>query len=376
MKRILIFSPYYKNHVGGLESFVEEFDEKLLETNNFGITLITSLIPDNQAELESGKNVKIIRLPFFDLIPNFPVPKFWSCKFWRGYSSLFKDNYSAVISHTRFFLTSLMAGYLAKKNKIKWIHFEHGSDFVQTKNVFVSFMSRIYDYSLGRLVLRQADEIVAISEAVSDFVFKLVKRKSRVIYRGFDFERFNKVKIKKDFVKKYNGVTKIIFVGRLINGKGVADLLSALEKLRVDKKYICVIVGDGDCKQSLMNQAENGNLKGKVLFTGKLGNNEALSLIKSCDLLINPSYTEGLPTTIIEAVALKKPVIATDVGGTKECFYKKIDLLKPGNIDLLSRKIQSYLVSEKIDYSLEKDFEFVKNKFDWKKSINGFIELI
>ena len=376
MENILIFSPYYRNHIGGLEFFVEEFNKNLLTEKKYSITLVTSLIPKDQKVFEKKDNLEIIRLPFFELINNFPVPKIWSLVFWKGYLLLFKKKYSIVISHTRFFTTSIMAWFYSRNKKVKWIHFEHGSDFVQTKNKVVSFLSYVYDFLIGKFVLIRADKVVSISEAVSKFVFNLSKKPSTVIYRGFDFSKFKKVEPNKIIAKKYDGFLKIIFVGRLINGKGVDDLLSALEKIKTDKKWICFIVGDGDCKLNLIRHSNNKNLKNKIVFLGKLENSKALEIIKSCDLFINPSYTEGLPTTVIEAIVLKKPVIATDVGGTNECFNKKNDLICSGDIDSLLKKIQSFINDKKIDYNLDKNYEYVFNKFNWNNSIKKFINLI
>jgi len=73
-------------------------------------------------------------LPAFDIIPNFPVPKFWKKSFWqilRLVSSQCKNNQTIIQTHTRFFLSSLLGGIFAKYHKIKWVHIEHGSDYVK-----------------------------------------------------------------------------------------------------------------------------------------------------------------------------------------------------------------------------------------------------
>lgn len=376
MKNILVFSPFYKSHIGGLESFVEDFNNELIKRSDIKITLVTSLIPNGQKEIEIGNNLKIIRLPFFELIHNFPVPMFWKYKFWKGYQNLFKDNYVVVVSHTRFFLTSLMAYFFSKRKRIQWVHFEHGSDFVQTNNFLVRFFSRVYDYSFGKFVLLKADKLISISEAVSDFVNSLSKRKSTVLYRGFDFSKILSVSVNKSIEKKYEGFVKIIFVGRLISGKGVDDLLTSLETISTKKKWVCFVVGDGNCMSDLTKHSKKANLNGRIIFTGKMNHRDTLGMIKACDLFVNPSYTEGLPTVVIEAAVLKRPVIATNVGGTNECFYKKIPMFKPGDIDTMANKIDSFLNVNKLDYSIIENYDYVINKFNWKKTIDSFLSLI
>ncbi len=370
MKKILIFSPYYKSHIGGLESFVEDLNNELLKNiSELEVVTITSLIPNNQTKLEINNRLKIIRLPFFEIIDNFPVPKFWSNDFKEMYRKVLNNDYDLILSHTRFFLTSLMAGYLSKRKRIKWIHIEHGSDFVQTNNLFIKITAWIYDQTLGRLVFKLADEIVSVSQAVSNFVFRLSKRKSDVFYRGFNFNKIIKTKSNKELFR-YKDYFKIVFIGRLISGKGTADLINVLAKLPINKKWICFIVGDGDCKENLEQQVRNKELVDKIIFFGKCSHQKTLEILKGSDLLVNPSYTEGIPTTVLEAAILEKPVLATDVGGTRECFYKKISLLKPNDVTILLDKLNKYISNKKIDYDLKKNKEYVENEFNWKNIVD------
>ncbi len=374
MKKILIFSPYYESHIGGLESFVEDLNIELLKNiSDLEIVVITSLIPNKQNIVEIDNRLKIIRLPFFEIINNFPVPKFWNKDFKKMYQEILSSDYDLVISHTRFFLTSLMACCFSKNKKIKWIHIEHGSDYVKAGNLFIRIIARIYDGMLGKFILKSADEVISISKAVSDFVFKISGKKSKVFYRGFDFNKINKTKSNKWLNVKYKKYFKIIFIGRLISGKGTVDLINVLAKLSLNKKWVCLIIGDGDCKEKLEQQVKDKKITNQVIFLGKCSHQKTLEILKGSNLLVNPSYTEGIPTTVLEAAILEKPILATDVGGTKECFYKKISLLKPKDIDGFFNKLNKYISGEKIEYNLTKNKEYIKSKFNWSNLIT-FIE--
>lgn len=371
MKKILIFSPYYESHIGGLESFVEDLNIELIKNiSDLEITIVTSLIPDNQDKLEIKEHLRVVRLPFFEIIDNFPVPKFWNKDFKKMYREVLDGDYNLIISHTRFFLTSLMACFLSKKKKTKWIHIEHGSDFVQTSNLFVKLVAWIYDQTLGRLVFKLADKIISVSEAVSNFVFCLSKRKSKVFYRGFNFKEIIKIKPDKELTIKYKNYFKIVFIGRLISGKGTADLIESLDKLSINKKWVCFVIGDGDCREKLEQQVKDKELIDRIIFLGKCSHKKTLEMLKSSDLLVNPSYTEGIPTTVLEAAILEKPVLATNVGGTRECFYKKISLLKPGDIDSLLNRLNNFILNRKIDYDLNENKKFILSKFNWKNIVD------
>ena len=157
--------------------------------------------------------------------------------------------------------------------------------------------------------------------------------------------------------KKHRG-TKIVYVGRLIKDKGVQDLLRAVKGLDVQT----VIVGEGKYKKELRK------LGGR--FVGEKHTAGVRDMLAQADLFVNPSYGEGLPTTVLEAGAMGLPVIATDVGGTKEIIDngKNGYLVKPGNIKLLRSKIQSLLKNKKMRARFGKVLQKkVRSHFDWNK---------
>ena len=175
--RILVFSPYYPPHIGGLESHADEFN-KYLSQRGVDITVFTPRLPKDAPESETRyENVKIIRFPAFEIISNYPLPKFWSFKFWKLFLGLFKEKYDIAISRTRFFNTSLLALIYAKIKRVKWIHIEHGSDFVKSGGKFSTAIARIYDYTFGKLILKLSDKNIANSKSSAEFCQKLAKNK-------------------------------------------------------------------------------------------------------------------------------------------------------------------------------------------------------
>src|SRR3989339_611359 len=120
--KLLIFCSYYPPHTGGLESHADEFN-KYLSQRGIDITVFTPKLPKNSPESEIlYNNVKIIRFPAFEIISNYPLPKFWSLKFWSLFLRLFNQKFDITISRTRFFNTSLLTLIYAKIKKVRWIH--------------------------------------------------------------------------------------------------------------------------------------------------------------------------------------------------------------------------------------------------------------
>lgn len=376
--KLLVFSPYYPPHIGGLESHADEFN-KYLSQKGVGITVFTPRLPKNSTEKEIGHDdVKIIRFPAFEIIPNYPLPKFWSLKFWQLFLGLFNKNFDIIISRTRFFSTSLLALIYAKIMKVQWIHIEHGSDFVKSGGKISIIVAKLYDYTFGKLVLKKADLVIANSNASKKFCKKIAGNiNCEVIYRGVETEKILSASPDLELKGKYPDFVIITFLGRLFNGKGVADLISALSNVD-QKKYICFIIGDGPEKQKLKILAKENGLGNKIIFLGYKKFDDYVKILKITDIFVNPSYTEGLPTTVTEAALCKKAIIATNVGGTPEIITDKKSgyLIEPKNITSLKEKLELLIGDKYLREKLgENSYLEVQNKFNWDNSTEKYLKL-
>ena len=77
---------------------------------------------------------------------------------------------TAIMTHTRFFIPSFIGGLFAKIARIKWIHIEHGSGWVDTGNRIINLCSYMYDQIIGRWILRYSNKQVCVSKDVERFI--------------------------------------------------------------------------------------------------------------------------------------------------------------------------------------------------------------
>ncbi len=112
--------------------------------------------------------------------------------------------------------------------------------------------------------------------------------------------------------------TQLILVGRLSAEKGIAGLLKSLAMISPNERPALSIVGDGPLRGALDELVDRLGLGADVSFLGRLPEAETLDAIAQHDALVLPSFMEGLPIVLMEAMALGKPVIATRVAGIPE----------------------------------------------------------
>lgn len=181
---------------------------------------------------------------------------------------------------------------------------------------------KVYDL-VDRFWIRFADLIVCVSEAKKRELLelKVPLEKIEVVYNAFDLRSLwpgssSNIDIRREY--HLPAQSKIVAsFGRLSPEKGQKYLILAADAALGKRKDIYFLIfGEGREKENLQMLAQRLGLEKNVILAGFVKN--PLDYIRQIDLLVNPSLTEGLPNVILEALALKKPIIATSVGGVPE----------------------------------------------------------
>lgn len=315
--KVAQFLPYFPPHKWGVETVAEEFSKYFVGENCWEVLNIVFSPGQESFSSYCKDGYKVLIMPAFDIISNYPFPKFWKKQFWSVLSEVKQRNPDIIQTHTRFFLSTFIGGICAKLWKKKWVHVEHGSGLVKGLVWWKAFFANVYDYTLGKICFSSADQIVAISQGNIPFIKKFSKTPIEVIYRGLDFPEIKRKKQNSDPIS-------LGFIGRLVKLKGVDVLISAFADLIDDYPDLHLqIIGDGEERLNLEKQVKNLNIQDKVTFLGYQDKNTLQNqILPSLDIFINPSLQEGLPTTVIEALLAQCVVVATDVWGTREISHK------------------------------------------------------
>lgn len=169
-----------------------------------------------------------------------------------------------------------------------------------------------------------------------------------------------------------NEKRKFVFIGRYERRKGIEELASVLKKLVGAKDFSFEFIGDIPSEKQI--KAKQINYHGKIseMHTIK-------ELLSGADVLVCPSYSEGMPTVILEAMASGVAILASDVGAVSEQVNESNGILvQPGNIDELERAMQAFMAmdSRKLCEMKKNGISRIEEDFLWERIIVKTIESI
>jgi glycosyltransferase involved in cell wall biosynthesis len=208
------------------------------------------------------------------------------------------------------------------------------------------FMPRLYRLVMRRVAgftLRHADSLRAVSNSTREQLKRWAPGKPTFQFVAWtDIETFLQAGPKRD--AQFSQV--ILYAGVLIPRKGVHHLISAFIRIAQDfPQSRLVIAGSDDSRTyaaGLRAQVEQAGLAGRIEFLDKMPQARLASRMREACLLVLPSYSEGLPRVIYEAMAAGLPVVASSVSGIPEIVQESVTgfLVQPGDENALAERMQ------------------------------------
>tara|TARA_Y200000002_G_scaffold289536_1_gene243646 strand:- start:9359 stop:10486 length:1128 start_codon:yes stop_codon:yes gene_type:complete len=222
------------------------------------------------------------------------------------------------VLHVHYAIPHAYAAYMAKKilnengYKIPIITTLHGTDITLVGNH--PFYKPAVTFSINK-----SDIVTCVSKSLMEDTreFFGIKREIKVIPNFIDIAKYESKynMYEKNFISQ--GDEKIIVhVSNFRPLKRIVDVLKIFEKVNSSISSKLIMVGDGPDKKKAKDYLRKNNLKNKVIFLGKT--NEVDEILCSSDLFLLPSEKESFGLAALEAMALKVPVISTNIGGLKE----------------------------------------------------------
>ena len=318
----------------------------------------------NHSNINKIFSIKIIRkiAPLSDLVSLIQI-----CKIIR------EERFDVIHTLTpKAGLLGIVASYVMKvPNRF---HTFTGQVWISKKGIIKSLL-----IALDRLVIRLATQIIVDGNSQKEFLIekKLVIDEAAVVFNnvstcGINLKKFNpNLEIRKHERMKHNipeSATVFLYLGRLNFDKGIQELIDAFLLLNCDNCYLFLV---GPIEMNIPKNYESNTII-YIPYT-----NTPQNILQICDVFCFPSHREGFGYSIIEASALEKPIICSDIYGLKyTCIDKKTGLKHE------VKSIQSLL--EKMNYALDepksmkqmgkKGRDYVSENFSNEKVMEKWLE--
>jgi glycosyltransferase involved in cell wall biosynthesis len=240
--------------------------------------------------------------------------------------------------------------------------------YLAKKDPLTNFLSLIIMFNI-----MLADKLIIYSPHLLDEAgWKRFQHKTTFAHQHFiDFSRFR-------LIKQVNDRQNIVgYVGRLSEEKGILNLIKAIPFVFKEKNIQLVVCGEGNLMHVIRNLVKG--LENNVKFTGWIHHQDLPQFLNEMRLLIMPSFTEGLPNVILEAMACGTPVLVTPVGAIP-------DIVKDGETGFLLKSNEPKHIAEKVIELLNKPellegvsinaYNFVRANFSFEKTLESWRRIL
>lgn len=310
--RIAMFSDYYPPHVGGgVEKVVAELASGLASEGHE--VEVFTLNTDGGAGLEEAGGLRIHRSPCLDLTRIFRLQSAVSPRMLsQAFRALRRNPPDVIHAHNTFFFSSLVAAALSKVLRVPLVttlHLGNLDALPPPQRLPVA----AYERTLGSMIVQASNRLIAVSQAVAAHALRhgASVEKLTVQPNAVDCSTFH------PRAGHRQGPFRAAFVGRLIQNKGPQFLVEAIPALLSTAPDAHVwFIGDGPMLSQLQARVRELGVEDGVEFLGT--RTDVDGLLREVDAFVRPSLMEGLPLTVLEAMASGLPVVATPVGGTPE----------------------------------------------------------
>ncbi|NQT72679.1 MAG: glycosyltransferase family 4 protein [Chloroflexi bacterium] len=358
-----MLSDYFPPHFGGgVEHVTSMLCKGLVQRNHTVFVMAVRTCPSPLKETDGGLTIRRIR--GIDLTPRLGLQQTASIPVMYSIARAIHEFKPDIIhAHNLFFRTTEATALLKPFIKVPLVTTLHLGKLESEGRIF-STLVKIYESTMGNLIVRRSDHVIAVSNAVADHARSISHASTpvTVIPNGVDSHVFRPPRNGKPIGKT------VLFVGRLISNKGPETLIKAIPWVLLrhpDTKF--VFVGDGPLLDRLKTKVDQMDILHAVSFLGT--RHDVPDQMRHATLFVRPSFTEGMPLTVLEAMASALPVIATPVGGTPE-------LLKDSTCGHLVPVGDSSALANAIVYMLDNRFaaiemgnrgrELVQDGYSWE----------
>jgi glycosyltransferase involved in cell wall biosynthesis len=316
--KILVVTNYLPPKIGGIERISHELASALNAVEGVEVSVATAKWPTKFVEAE-WKEIcypyKVIDFPSITIFRRLPLPRIFQRSFWAKIKDLDHDFDLVFYQSHLFILNWIILVRLRQVKRRIWMN--HGCNYVPLNSKVGGLISFIYERIGMTLMKNFCNEFIGQSRNTADWITSKV---------GISFQVLSNATNLKSIITESNIVerqvrTNVLFVGRLVEGKGLLDCVSAVSKANEililednPRLFTLTIVGAGPLRDQIPRQKLNLGID----FRGELSHSKVIESMYESDILIQAySQPEGLTTVTLEGLATGLLIVTTPLSGGK-----------------------------------------------------------
>lgn len=360
MKILRVAGDLYPAFVGGIAIHAHEMS-KIQASMGHEVTVYTSIWEDEPLE-EVRDNYNIVRFRGITIFRNPIAPRL----FYRLLRE--RNKYDVIHAHSHLYSSSVFCALMRMIGSSPLVVTNHGL-ISQTAPMW---LQKIYIPTIARWIYSTADRIICYTETERDQLIDLGinPEKISIIHNGVDTDHF--APMPNIAPKK-----QILWIGKYVPGKGVEYLLRGFQSFSRDfPDYTLLMIGRGPMKEDFLRMIEDLGLTEKVILRDFVQNRDLPEIYQQSSLFVLPSIEEGVPRTILEAMACGVPVACTELPQLGKIVSGCGLLVPVKDSQALADSISKVLS----DPSLAEEFREngrrnVVENYSWKDTVEKTVEL-
>ena len=354
----------------GIGNYTYNLSKTLIDKGHKVLILTRS--SENRIQKEEINGIKVIRAPFIPLYP------FYLYLHGKSANKIFREIEQDIdIVH---FHTPLPSFIKTNLPTITTVHTPSLTDYQLVKiqsffDVFSKISARFVSYPQEKKIINVSEIITTSTNSIANELKRHYLNGKKVIVTGNGVDENFYYPLKK---KVSSNRKNILFVGRIAPEKGLFDLVECARHLCNKRSDVFFnIVGKGRDLGKVQRKVRKFGLQNRFIFFGQIEKNNLVKLYQNSTIFVLPSYREGIPTVLLEAMSCGLPVVATDVRGNHDLVTngKNGILVQARNpkklADAILKILENRKLSEKLGNAARKT---IVEKYTWDNVSSKFLK--
>nr|WP_081597022.1 glycosyltransferase family 4 protein [Haloferax sp. BAB-2207] len=366
-RRILLCSDYVPPSDGGVEQVVQKLAVHLVD-EGFEVGVFTLDDGTREFDLQSHPEISFYTSTAIDLTEIIGLQSMFSVPALAEFRRVIQEFQPDVVhAHNRFFYTSVLAALHSLYSDYKLVTTLHLGDIGMISGVGGA-AAKTFEQTISRFVISQSDQVIGVSAAAESIAQSLGAKQTAVVRNSVDVE---------DFSPTPTDEKSLLYIGRLVRNNGIQDLLTALPGiLDAHPDAVVHIVGSGPLEEDVREFVESHGVSNSVTIHGYV--EDISEMYNRASVFCRPSYSEGLPLTMLESMASGVPPVVTAIAGVPEVVanHETGVLLEPGSPDKIEQAINKLFDDSELCSKMSRNArDYIVSNLTWEQRTEKVIEV-